>query len=175
MDTAPQIVPPFAPEERYVYSSATHPIPALQRSAMCALSQSRINTDSAREGDSVLPFAPEERYVYSSATHPIPALQRSAMCALSQSRINTDSAREGDSVLPFAPEERYVYSSATHPTRAPEERNVVLSHTIELVGVGCPNPSGEATPPLRLPTYRSPAIRLALRPVSLHLCALCVK
>ena len=25
---------PFAPEERYVYSSATHPIPALQRSAM---------------------------------------------------------------------------------------------------------------------------------------------
>ena len=26
MDTAPQIVPPFAPEERYVYSSATHPI-----------------------------------------------------------------------------------------------------------------------------------------------------
>ena len=46
---------------------------------MCPLSQSRINTDSAREGDSVLPFAPEERYVYSSATHPIPALQRSAM------------------------------------------------------------------------------------------------
>ena len=34
MDAAPQIVPPFAPEERYVYSSATHPIPALQRSAM---------------------------------------------------------------------------------------------------------------------------------------------
>ena len=34
MDTAPQIVPPFAPEERYVYSSATHPTPALQRSAM---------------------------------------------------------------------------------------------------------------------------------------------
>ena len=27
-------LPPFAPEERYVYSSATHPIPALQRSAM---------------------------------------------------------------------------------------------------------------------------------------------
>ena len=25
---------PFAPEERYVYSSATHPTPALQRSAM---------------------------------------------------------------------------------------------------------------------------------------------
>ena len=34
MDAAPQIVPPFAPEERYVYSSATPPIPALQRSAM---------------------------------------------------------------------------------------------------------------------------------------------
>ena len=34
MDDAPQIVPPFAPEERYVYSSATPPIPALQRSAM---------------------------------------------------------------------------------------------------------------------------------------------
>ena len=30
---------------------------------MCALSESRINTDSTREGDSVLPFAPEERYV----------------------------------------------------------------------------------------------------------------
>ena len=34
MDTAPQIVPSFAPEERYVYSSATRPTPALQRSAM---------------------------------------------------------------------------------------------------------------------------------------------
>ena len=34
MDAAPQIVPPFAPEERYVYSSATRPTPALQRSAM---------------------------------------------------------------------------------------------------------------------------------------------
>ena len=104
-----------------------------------------------------------------------PKAPEGRMYSLSQSRINTDSAREGDSVLPFAPEERYVYSSATHPTRAPEERNVVLSHTIELVGVGCPNPLGGGTPPLRLPTYRSPAIRLALRPVSLHLCALCVK
>ena len=28
------VLPPFAPEERYVYSSATRPIPALQRSAM---------------------------------------------------------------------------------------------------------------------------------------------
>ena len=63
------------------------------------------------------------------------------MCSLSQSRINTDSARERDSVLPFAPEERYVYSRAICPKpRAPEERYVVLSHTIELVGVGCPNP-----------------------------------
>ena len=72
------------------------------------------------------------------------------MCALSESRINTDSTREGDSVLPFAPEERYVYSSATtsNPS-APEERNVVLWHTPEPVGVGCPNPSGEATKPLR--------------------------
>ena len=33
-----------------------------------SLSESRINTDSAREGDSVLPFAPEGRHVYSSAT-----------------------------------------------------------------------------------------------------------
>ena len=60
---------------------------------MCALSESRINTDSAREGDSVLPFAPEERYVYSSATPPIPALQRSAMCALSESRITRITRR----------------------------------------------------------------------------------
>ena len=58
-----------------------------QRGDRYSLSESRINTDSAREGDSVLPFAPEERYVYSSATHPIPALQRSAMCPLSQSPI----------------------------------------------------------------------------------------
>ena len=29
-----QIVPPFAPEERYVYSSATRLTPALQRSAI---------------------------------------------------------------------------------------------------------------------------------------------
>ena len=36
MDTAPQIVPPFAPEERYVYSSATHPISALQ-GAQCGI------------------------------------------------------------------------------------------------------------------------------------------
>ena len=43
-----------------------------QRGDRYSLSESRINTDSAREGDSVLPFAPEERYVYSSATHPIP-------------------------------------------------------------------------------------------------------
>ena len=49
---------------------------------MCALSQSPINTDLAREGDSVVgAFAPEERYVYSSATHPTPALQRSAIVA----------------------------------------------------------------------------------------------
>ena len=87
MDTAPQIVPPFAPEERYVYSSATHPIPALQRSDMCSLSQSRINTDSAREGDSVLPFAPEERYVYSSATHPIPR-SRGAQCGIVAHGLN---------------------------------------------------------------------------------------
>ena len=26
---------------------------------------------------------------------------------------------------------------------------MVLSHTVEPVGVGCPNPSSEATPPLR--------------------------
>ena len=38
--------------------------------------------------------------------------------------------------------------------RAPEERNVVLSHTVEPVGVGSPNPSGEETSPLRLRTYR---------------------
>ena len=30
---------------------------------------------------------------------------------------------------------------------------MVLSHTIEPVGVGFPNPSGEATSPLRLRTY----------------------
>ena len=142
MDTAPQIVPPFAPEERYVYSSATHPIPALQRVLRtCALCLNHglnisVRIRRGRRGDMI---------------------------------------RRGRVILPFAPEERYVYSSATHPTRAPEERNVVLSHTIELVGVGCPNPLGGGTPPLRLPTYRSPAIRLALRPVSLHLCALCVK
>ena len=38
----------------------------------------------------------------------------------------------------------------TSNPRAPEERNVVLWHTPEPVGVGCPNPSGEATPLLRL-------------------------
>ena len=38
-------------------------------------------------------------------------------------------------------------------SRAPEERNMVLSHTIEPVGVGFPNPSSEATPPLRCITH----------------------
>ena len=33
--------------------------------------------------------------------------------------------------------------------RAPEERNVVLSHTPEPVGVGSPNPLGKETSPLR--------------------------
>ena len=48
-------------------------------------------------------------------------------------------------VPPFAPEERYVYSSATPPIPALQRSAyVVLSHTAESVGVGCPNPLGEA-------------------------------
>ena len=35
-----------------------------------------------------------------------------------------------------------------------EERNVVLSHTPESVGVGCPNPSDKATSPLRWIPHR---------------------
>ena len=95
-----------------------------QRGDRYALSESRINTDSARESDSVLPFAPEERYVYSSATHPIPALQRSAMCALSESQITPIKRK----------------TPIKKPSRYP---------TIEFVGVGFPNPSGEETSPLR--------------------------
>ena len=66
---------------------------------------------------------------------------------MSESRINTDSAREGDSVLPFAPEERYVYSRRdTSNPALQRSANVVLWHTPEPVGVGCPNPSGRGNP-----------------------------
>ena len=37
--------------------------------------------------------------------------------------------------------------------RAPEERNVVLSHTPEPVGVGSPNPLDEETKPIRCITH----------------------
>ena len=50
----------------------------------------------------------------------------------------------------------------TSNPRAPEGRNVVLSHTIEFVGVGLPNPSAEVTSPLRLWTYQSMAIRFCI-------------
>ena len=49
-------------------------------------------------------------------------------------------------VPPFAPEERYVYSSATPPTPASRGAQCGI---VEPVGVGFPNPLGEATPPLR--------------------------
>ena len=65
---APQIVPPLAPEERHVYSSATHPIPALQnRNVVLSHTVKPVGVGSPNprgnqaptEGDSILPFAPE--------------------------------------------------------------------------------------------------------------------
>ena len=76
-----------------------------QRGDRYSLSESRINTDSAREGDSVLPFAPEERYVYSRAT-----------CKYLK-----------------APEGRHVYSTATckYP-KAPEGRHVYSTRDTQI-------------------------------------------
>ena len=101
--------------------------------------------DISVTGDSILHLAPEGRHVYSTRHAPnIPKPQRGDMCSLSQSRIRRIERRRER--LPFAPEERYV----------------VLSHTVEPVGVGLPNPSSEETSPLRLRTYRSLAIRFCI-------------